>query len=254
MLAKVDEVTSRTGQGHPVEQGPADPGGRAGDGRANCSSARASGSSAGSCWRGSTIRRAHPNSVRSRPRPQSLQARSARLRAEGTRRIGDCAGGGERSGAAARSAVRHCRSRVAALSASAEQRRREAARRKRRSTACRGSLALAQTQRRHARAAGGEEYRPADRTAQRAPRSGRSAGPDRRGAGAVGPGASRGRRGAEPGQRGRASRSARMRSTNAARSTQKIAVNEQSLRGARGRLGPAWNCAHRSMASSTTSR
>ena len=34
---------------------------------------------------------------------------------------------------------------------------------------------------------------------------------------------------------------------------QKIAINEQSLRGARAASG-AWNCAHRSTASSTTSR
>ena len=128
---------------------------------------------------------------------RSLSERSARLQTEGM--------GGSTSGAGDEAALSQVRrqalsSRVAALQSSAEQRRREAAE---------ANATIASLQRepcarpeagRDARAAGGEEYRPADRTAQCATRSDRPPGPHRRRSRTGQPRQRRGQRGAQPGQ------------------------------------------------------
>ena len=99
---------------------------------------------------------------------------------------------------------------------------------RRRSAACRAAWRSPSASR-DARAAGGQEHRPADRLAQRAARSGRPAGPHRRGARAVG-------RAPRPRSAKRRPRPARPASAfrqdalnERSQINAKIAVNEQSL-------------------------
>ena len=131
----------RAGQGHPVEQGPADPGGRAGDDQRIAGAlgpARSPRAIAGAARRYAVDLGARPDRGRD---PVADRARGAARRA----RAPDTAasvGGDE----AALSAVRRqaLSSRVAALRSSAEQRRREAAEANATITSLQGSLALAQ--------------------------------------------------------------------------------------------------------------
>ena len=171
----------RAGQGHSVEQGAADPGRRAGDDPGTAGPV----GPAGPARPAAGAARQSRQSRQIQAETESLQARSARLASEG--------GWAERarlSGEEATlSAVR--RQALGEPGRGAWRVGRPAPPRSRGGRGddqqpARQPRAGAATSR-HARAAGREEHRSADRLAQRAARSGRPAGPDRRGARAAGP-------------------------------------------------------------------
>ena len=168
---------------------------------------------------------------------QSLEARSSRLSAEGG--IGGssaCAGGDCAGEQALRNARRSAlQSKVEALQAAADQHRREAGEAAATVQSLQASLALAQHQVQMIEPLAAKNIVPANRPARQATRSGRPAGADCRRKRAAGPG--RGARCANrwPPPARPISNSASRRWTSAARSTPKIAVNEQSLRGAEGK-------------------
>ena len=196
MLAQGRRSHGRAGQGHSVEQGPADPGGRAGHGVGTAGP-----------FGTASCKRPIAGAARQSGKPIQIQAETdasagavGSPSGRGTGRIVSFAG--RRGSHAERGPpAGACRAGSSALAICAEQRRREAAEAAATINCLSRSLVLAQRASGIARAARGQEYRPADRACITARREvvdlqGRIAAAREQ----AGPRQRRCQRGAEPGQ------------------------------------------------------
>ena len=245
----------RPGPGHPVEQGCRSSSRATRQRWSKSSSARASGSSGASCLArldNPEQRTARPDR---RPKPIRSQARSSRLtrKAWGSRLPG-------RRRLRRRSRLRAVR--ASGLAAASSQRSARLAEQRRREAAEAGATITQPVSAAFARPGAGQMIEPLAAKnivpqtdlLERTARGGRSPGADRRGARTTGTGAwprsaKRRRRRSQANFEFRQQALDERSQVNA-----KIATNEQSLRGARGKLDRSDSCARRSMASSTTSR
>ena len=239
-LAQVDEVTRGQGKVIPSSKLQVITAADAGDRQRTARPLGPARPQGRSCWRGSTDPKATSQLGQIEAETQSLQARSARLTAgrhghvDAPARATDCAG--EQALRAARESA--LRSKVAALSAAADQRAAKPAEAAATISSLQGSLALAQQQVAMLEPLAAKNIVPQtdllDKRREVVDLQGRIAG----GARAAGPGAGRGPRGAGPGERRPVSNSASRRSTSAARSTPRSRSTSSRCAAPQGKLEP----------------